>query len=55
MTLQLLAPKLLRQSCKLRLPNYVKLNLKYDPQRGFIDYTTPHMLDQNHPILNHTI
>jgi hypothetical protein len=32
----------------LRLPNYVELISKYDPQRGSIDHTTPHRLDQNH-------
>jgi hypothetical protein len=49
-TLQLLAPKFLRYGCRLRLPNYIKLISKYDPQRGYIDHTTPHRLDQNHPI-----
>jgi hypothetical protein len=38
----------------LRLPNYVELTSKYDPQRGSIDHTAPHRLDQNHPIPNHT-
>jgi hypothetical protein len=55
MTLQLLAPKLLRYSCRLRLPKYVELTSKYDPQRGSIDHTAPHRLFQNHPIPNHTI
>jgi hypothetical protein len=55
MTLQLLAPKLLHESCRLRLPNYVELMSKYDPQRGSIDHTVPHRLDQIHPILIHTI
>jgi hypothetical protein len=50
MTLQLLAPELLRWSCRLRLPNYIELILKYDPQRGSIDYTAPHRLDQNQTI-----
>jgi hypothetical protein len=50
MALQLLAPKLLRQSCRLRLPNYVELISKYDPQRGSIDHTVSHRLDQNRPI-----
>jgi hypothetical protein len=45
MTLQLLAPKLLRESCRLRLPNYVELISKYDLQKGFIDHTAPHRLD----------
>jgi hypothetical protein len=50
LTLQLLAPKLLRYSGRLRLPNYVELISKYDPQRGSIDHTAPHRLDPNHPI-----
>jgi hypothetical protein len=29
---------------------YVELISKYDPQRGSIDHTTPHRLDQNHSI-----
>jgi hypothetical protein len=47
MTLQLLAPNY-----------YVKvvgLISKYDPQRGSMDHTVPHRLDQNHPIPIHTI
>jgi hypothetical protein len=55
MTLQLLAPKLLRYSCRLRLSNYVELTSMYDPQRDSIDHTAPHRLDQNHLIPNHTI
>jgi hypothetical protein len=55
MTLQLLAPKLLCYSCRLRLPNYVELIPKYDPQRGFIDHTVLHRLDQNHPFPIQTI
>jgi hypothetical protein len=55
MTIQLLALKLLRYSCRLRLPNYVELISKYDPQRGSIDHTVPHRLDQNHAIPIHTI
>jgi hypothetical protein len=50
LTIQLLAPKLLHKSCRLKLPNYVELISKYDPQRGSIDHMTPHRLDQNHHI-----
>jgi hypothetical protein len=39
----------------LRLPNYVELISKYDPQRGSIDHTTPPRLDQNHSISIQTI
>jgi hypothetical protein len=42
MTLPLLAPKLLHYSCRLRLPNYIELTTKYDPQRSSIDHTAPH-------------
>jgi hypothetical protein len=52
LTLQLLALKLLSKSCRLRLPNYVELFSKYDPQRGSIDHMTPHRLDPDHS--NHT-
>jgi hypothetical protein len=55
LTLQLLAPKLLCESCRLRLPNYVELTSKCDPQRSSIDHTAPHRLDQNHPIPIQTI
>jgi hypothetical protein len=55
MTLQLLAPKLLRQSCRLRLPKYVEVTSEYDLQRGSIDHIVSHRLDQNYPIPNHTI
>jgi hypothetical protein len=55
LTAQLLAPKLLRLSCRLRLPIYVELISKYNPQRGSIDHMTPHRLDQNHPIPIQTI
>jgi hypothetical protein len=48
LTLQLLSPKLLSKSCKLRLPNCIELILKCDPQRASIDHTTPHRLDQNY-------
>jgi hypothetical protein len=48
LTPHLLAPKLLSKSCMLRLPNYVELVSKYNPQRGSIDHMTPHRLDQNH-------
>jgi hypothetical protein len=48
LTLQLLAPKLLSKNYRLRLPNYVELVSKYDPEMGSIDHTTPHRLDQNH-------
>jgi hypothetical protein len=33
-----------------KLPNYVELTSKYDPERGYIDHTAPHRLDQNHSI-----
>jgi hypothetical protein len=55
LTLKLLAPNLLCYSCSLGLPNYIELSSKYDPQRGSTDHTTPHRLDQNHPIPIQTI
>jgi hypothetical protein len=39
----------------LRLPNYVELISKYDPQRGSIDHSVDHRLDQNHHIPIQTI
>jgi hypothetical protein len=52
---QIISTYLLYCSCRLRLPNYVELISMYDPQRGSIDHTTPHRLDQNHFIPIKTI
>jgi hypothetical protein len=55
MDLYLTTPIISTQSRRLRLPNYIELTSKHDPQIGFIDHTAPHRLDQNHSILNDTI
>jgi hypothetical protein len=39
----------------ISLPNYVELISMYDPQRGSIDHTAPHRLEQNHLIHIQTI
>jgi hypothetical protein len=52
---QFISTYLLSYSCRVKLPNYVELISKYDAQRGSIDHTAPHRLDQNYLIPIHTI